>query len=104
VTWRVADLFSVTSTFDALKDCDYAIYLVHSMQPNTRLSQGSFEDNDLIIADNFAMATKKHNIKQIIYLSGIIPQTGGISEHLKSRYEVEEVLASKGTPVTTFRA
>lgn len=104
LSWRAADLFSMSSTYDALAGADYAIYLVHSMLPSTRLSQGSFEDNDLIIADNFSIAAKHHGIKQIVYLSGIIPQSTQLSEHLRSRYEVEEVLASKGTPVTTFRA
>ena len=104
IEWRQIDLFSVTSTQDALKDCDYAIYLVHSMQPNARLTQGSFEDNDLIIADNFSMACEKNNLKHIVYLSGIIPSVDKLSEHLKSRREVEMVLSSRKTPLTTFRA
>ena len=41
VSWRAADLFSMSSTYDALAGADYAIYLVHSMLPSTRLSQGS---------------------------------------------------------------
>lgn len=104
IQWRQIDLFSVTSTQEALRDCDYAIYLVHSMQPNARLTQGSFEDNDLIIADNFSMACEKNNIKHIVYLSGIIPSVDRLSEHLKSRREVEMVLSSRKTPVTTLRA
>ena len=43
VTWRKVDLYSLTSTEKALKGADYAFYLVHSMQPSTRLNQGSFE-------------------------------------------------------------
>lgn len=104
IEWRQIDLFSVTSTQEALKDCDYAIYLVHSMQPNARLTQGSFEDNDMIIADNFSMACEKNEIKHIVYLSGIIPSVDKLSEHLKSRREVEMVLSSRKTPVTTLRA
>ncbi len=104
IEWRQIDLFSVTSTQEALKDCDYAIYLVHSMQPNARLTQGSFEDNDLIIADNFSMSCEANNIKHVVYLSGIIPSVEKLSEHLESRKEVEEVLSSRNTPVTTLRA
>ncbi len=104
IEWRQIDLFSVTSTQEALKDCDYAVYLVHSMQPNARLTQGSFEDNDLIIADNFSMACEKNEIKHIVYLSGIIPSVDKLSEHLKSRREVEMVLSSRKTPLTTLRA
>tara|TARA_R110000868_G_scaffold103710_1_gene285410 strand:- start:1214 stop:2575 length:1362 start_codon:yes stop_codon:yes gene_type:complete len=102
--WRCVDLFSVTSTTEALQGCDLAIYLVHSMQPNSRLTQGSFEDNDLIIADNFSLACETHKIKQIIYLSGIIPKVDKLSEHLRSRYEVEEILASRSSALTTLRA
>ena len=27
---------------------------IHSMQPSTRLNQASFEDTDLLLADNFS--------------------------------------------------
>ncbi|MBH47463.1 MAG: epimerase [Halobacteriovorax sp.] len=102
--WRCVDLFSVTSTTEALVGCDFAVYLVHSMQPNSRLTQGTFEDNDLIIADNFSIACETHNIKQIVYLSGIIPRVDQLSEHLRSRFEVEEILASRNSALTTLRA
>tara|TARA_R110000868_G_scaffold86182_12_gene241761 strand:- start:3162 stop:4523 length:1362 start_codon:yes stop_codon:yes gene_type:complete len=102
--WRCVDLFSVTSTNEALEGCEFAIYLVHSMQPNSRLTQGSFEDNDLIIADNFSIACEASHIKQIVYLSGIIPKVDKLSEHLQSRYEVEEILASRSSALTTLRA
>ena len=42
VEWRTVDLFSISSSIDALKGVDYALYLVHSMQPSTRLNQGNF--------------------------------------------------------------
>ncbi|EQC42985.1 NADH(P)-binding protein, PF13460 family [Bacteriovorax sp. BSW11_IV] len=103
IEWRKTDLFSLTSTSNSLKDADVAIYLVHSMMPSTRLFQGDFEDTDLLLADNFARAAKENNIKQIIYLGGIVPE-GHISEHLKSRNEVEGVLRSSGVPVTVLRA
>src|SRR5689334_17484332 len=52
--WRKADLFSLKDTDAALAGARYAVYLVHSMMPSARLSQGSFRDFDLICADNFA--------------------------------------------------
>ncbi|MFZ0075441.1 MAG: NmrA family protein, partial [Exiguobacterium undae] len=80
-------------------------YLVHSMMPSAKLTQGSFEDMDLILADNYARAAKENGIQQIVYLSGIIPEeTEDLSRHLKSRLEVERVLGAYGTPVTTIRA
>ncbi|GEN32652.1 MULTISPECIES: NAD(P)H-binding protein [Aneurinibacillus] len=103
--WRRADLFSLLEVEKGLKGADYAFYLVHSMVPSARLTQGKFQDMDLILADNFARAAKKAGIKQIIYLGGLIPeQTEGLASHLHSRLEVEEVLRSHGVPVTVLRA
>lgn len=103
VSWRQADLFSLRSSTEALKDTDVAIYLVHSMLPSTRLFQGSFADADLLIADNFARACIKNNVKQIIYLGGLMP-SGNISKHLASRQEVEEVFKASQIPFTILRA
>ena len=105
VTWREVDLYSISSTENALKGADYAIYLVHSMQPSTRLNQGKFEDTDLLLADNFSRGANANKVEQIIYLGGIIPKDNQqISKHLKSRLEVEKTLASKDVPVTAIRA
>lgn len=101
--WFAADLYSLQSTIDALKETDIAIYLVHSMMPSARLFQGSFEDTDILLADNFARACNKNKVKQIIYLGGLVPQRN-ISKHLESRKEVEDVLRSSGVPVTVLRA
>ncbi|MEM8893489.1 MAG: NAD-dependent epimerase/dehydratase family protein [Bacteroidota bacterium] len=38
VEWRQADLYSLSSTTAAMKGVDFALYLVHSMQPSTRLT------------------------------------------------------------------
>jgi nucleoside-diphosphate-sugar epimerase len=67
VEWRKVELYSITSTAEALRGVDVAIYLVHSMSASTRLNQGSFEDTDLILADNFSRAAEIAGIKQIIY-------------------------------------
>ncbi|GAF14108.1 hypothetical protein JCM19045_3398 [Bacillus sp. JCM 19045] len=105
VTWRSADLFSLADAEDALAGADYAVYLVHSMMPSAKLTQAKFEDMDVILADNFAQAAKKNGVKQIIYLSGIMPvDTTQLSRHLKSRKEVEDILGAYGVPVTTVRA
>jgi len=103
VEWKKTDLFSVSSTIEALKDTDVAIYLVHSMMPSSKLFQGNFHDTDLLLADNFANACKENGVKQIIYLGGLVPE-GYISPHLQSRKEVESVLKSTGVPVTALRA
>ena len=105
IEWRKTDLYSLSSTLEAVRGADFALYLVHSMQPSTRLNQGSFEDTDLILADNFARAAEQCGIKQIVFVGGIIPQREvEFSRHLQSRYETELQLASGQVPVTTLRA
>lgn len=104
IEWRLCDMFSLLETEEALKGADYAVYLVHSMLPSSRLTQGSFVDMDLILADNFARAARMHRVKQIIYLGGLIPKNTNLSRHLASRLEVEQALGSGSTPVTALRA
>jgi uncharacterized protein YbjT (DUF2867 family) len=104
VEWRQCDLFSLLETEEALAGADFAIYLVHSMLPSSRLTQATFFDLDLILADNFARAARLHRIKQIVYLGGLIPPVAKLSRHLASRLEVEQALGSGTTAVTALRA
>lgn len=106
VEWRQVELYSITSTVEALKGVDVAIYLVHSMNASTRLNQGSFEDTDLLLADNFSRAAEINEVKQIIYLGGLLPDEpeDKLSRHLKSRLEVEKTLGSRKAKLTALRA
>ncbi|TVR04828.1 MAG: NAD-dependent epimerase/dehydratase family protein [Deltaproteobacteria bacterium] len=104
VQWREANLFSLLDTERALRGVDIAVYLVHSMLPPARLTQGSFRDLDLLLADNFARAAASCGVRRIVYLGGIIPREGPLSEHLESRLEVERALGRTGVPVTALRA
>ena len=104
IEWVQCDLFSMLDLEEALEGVDYAVYLVHSMLPTSKLVQANFEDNDLIIADNFSRIAKKKGVKQIIYLGGIIPPVEDLSPHLRSRLETEETLRHYKVPVTSLRA
>lgn len=106
IEWRNCDLFSSLECERALEGVDTAVYLVHSMIPSARLTQGSFMDMDLILADNFARAAQHRSVKRIVYLGGIIPDVPPqkLSRHLRSRLEVENTLGSKGASLTVFRA
>ena len=53
---------------------------------------------------NFAQAASRAGVRRIIYLGGLGEMGAGLSQHLRSRREVEEQLASTGVPVTTLRA
>ena len=103
IFWRSANLFSLLEVERAMAGADVAVYLVHSMLPSSRLTQGNFADLDVILADNFARAAKLKGVKRLVYLGGIIPR-GILSPHLHSRREVEQVLAAQGVPLVTLRA
>jgi uncharacterized protein YbjT (DUF2867 family) len=104
LTWRSCELFSLRQVEEALAGADVAVYLIHSMLPPARLTQGRFEDLDLLLADNFGRAAAKVGVKRIIYLGGLVPETDAPSRHLASRHEVESALAAHGVPVVALRA
>lgn len=107
VSWKRCDLFSLRETEAALSGVDTAYYLVHSMLPKNRLTQGSFEDLDLLLADNFGRAAAAAGVRRIVYLGGLVPGPGeeeGLSAHLASRLEVEHALGAHDVPVTAVRA
>lgn len=104
VRWRAADLYSLLQAERALEGAKYAVYLVHSMMPNARLTQARFEDLDLILADNFGRAAARAGVEQIVYLGGLLPEGQERSRHLESRREVEDALGAHGVPVTAIRA
>ena len=58
---------------------------------------------DVLQADNCALAAAHHGVRQIIYLSGLLPE-GNVSEQmLRERSEIVNVLENYGTPVTVIR-
>jgi uncharacterized protein YbjT (DUF2867 family) len=102
--WRHCDLFSAPDLAAALAGLDAAVYLVHSLAPSSRLTQARPRDMDLVLADNFARAAAANGLKQIVFVSGVMPRSFRFSPLLWSRREVEMVLGSHGTPVTALRA
>lgn len=104
IQWRQCDLFCSNALVAGLADIDYAVYLVHSLAPSSRLTQASPRDMDLVLADNFARAAAANGVKQIVFVSGVMPESFRFSPLLWSRREVEMVLGSRGTPITALRA
>lgn len=96
----VGDLSDVDKLAAQLKGCSTAYFLVHSMES----SGGHYAQRDLQLASNFSQAAEKAGLRRIIYLGGLGELGDGLSRHLRSRREVESMLASTGIPVTTFRA
>ncbi|MEO8026437.1 MAG: NAD(P)H-binding protein, partial [Bryobacteraceae bacterium] len=97
---RQTDLSDDASLAQNLKGCWAAFYLVHSM-----MSAGAeYAEQDRLLAQKFAEAAKQAGVRRIIYLGGLGETGAGLSEHLSSRREVEEALASTGVAVTVLRA
>ncbi len=91
----VADHDALTT---ALAGAEVAYYLVHS------LDSADFADKDADGARTFGDAAAQAGVGRIIYLGGLGADGDELSEHLKSRQEVEELLGAAGVPVTTIRA
>ena len=92
------DVHDPASLVDALEGCEVAYYLVHS------LDDPSFADRDAEAARTFAKAAADSGTRRIVYLGGLGDDSDDLSEHLRSRREVESLLAGTGVPVTTLRA
>jgi uncharacterized protein YbjT (DUF2867 family) len=96
-----ANTDNVGELASAMRGCEVAYYLIHSM----REAGGRFEERDRRLALNFAFAAQESGtIRRIIYLGGLGSAEAGRSPHLTSRQEVGDCLRATGIPVTEFRA
>lgn len=80
-----------------LEGIDTAYYLVHSMSGG----RAGFERRDREAAENFVAAAEKAGVRRVIYLGGLGETGDDLSEHLRSRLEVADIL-KKGRFATTF--
>ena len=92
------DVDDAGSLEPALESVDVAYYLVHS------LDSDDFEDKDAEAALNFGGAAAEAGVERIVYLGGLGVDDGELSAHLRSRRQVESLLAVAGVPVTVLRA
>jgi len=93
------DVFNTDELREAIAGSDVVYYLIHSMY-----SGKDFKEMDRIAASNTASISEEHNVERIIYLSGLGEEEDNLSKHLRSRKEVDRILRSGKTPVTTFQA
>lgn len=83
---------------------DVAYYLVHSMEGNAKHWK-KFAERDRKAAFNFARAATDCGVKRIIYLGGLSHGVDTeLSEHMKSRNEVGEILLTSSAKTTIFKA
>jgi uncharacterized protein YbjT (DUF2867 family) len=94
------DFLKATDISKLPVDIDAAYFLMHSMNVSTK----NFEDLEKCIAINFVQYINNTNARQIIYLSGLVPLSGKMSSHLRSRWEVEKILTISKVPATILRA
>lgn len=100
VELQQVDLSDCESLTTLLTGCEAAFYLVHSMASAGR----EYAAQDSNLASHFALAARRAGVGRIIYLGGLGETGPDLSEHLSSRREVEQTLASSGVPVTVLRA
>lgn len=102
-----ADASKYSDLISAMTGVDIAFYLIHSMEGSSK-DWKKFADRDRIAASNFARAATECGVKRIIYLGGLVheneEQSDKLSEHMRSRWEVGQILKKSTAKVTMFRA
>jgi uncharacterized protein YbjT (DUF2867 family) len=87
---------------EALRRADVAYYLLHALTGGS-----SFAAEDRAMARIFAAAAYQAGVRRIVYLGGLIPPEAAVdrlSQHLRSRREVGEILRGSGVPTVELCA
>jgi uncharacterized protein YbjT (DUF2867 family) len=98
------DLVKNKGVKKALKGIKYAFYLVHSLGGKTIYRNIEFIKNDRAAAENFINTANTELLERVIYLGGLGELGPGLSDHLKSRAEVAQILTSGRALPTILRA
>lgn len=85
----------------AIEGVDAVYYLIHGMGGGE-----DFAQKDREAAQHVARAMEAHGTARVVYLSGIVPPVDeeDLSEHIRSRLQVEEILSSTPATAITLRA
>jgi uncharacterized protein YbjT (DUF2867 family) len=98
-----ADLGDEQALERVLSGARVAIYLVHSMEGGVD-EREAFARREEQMALGFGRAAARQGVEHIIYLGGLQSEDEEVSEHLRSRAQVERALAKGEVSVTTLRA
>lgn len=96
----VMDALAADQVAAACEGVDAVYYLIHGMGGD------DFERTDRQAARNFADGVRAHGVDRIIYLSGVVPdvEDDELSDHIRSRREVERILSDAPATVVVLRA
>jgi uncharacterized protein YbjT (DUF2867 family) len=95
------DLLTGKGLSEALRGIHSAFYLVHSMGGRSVFRNTEYAERDNRSATNFMAVANDEGLKRIIYLGALGEKGTELSEHLRSRAKVAEMLSS-GRPATTI--
>ncbi|WP_026314009.1 SDR family oxidoreductase [Actinomadura flavalba] len=93
-----ADVLDPPTLAPALADVDVAYYLVHAMGGG-----GDFAERDRRAARSFADAARDAGVRRVVFLGGM-HDSGELSEHMRSRAEVAEILLGGDVPTVVLNA
>jgi len=94
------DVLDRSSLRAALRGVEMAYYLVHSMGGGR--SEQAFAELDRYAAQNFAH--EGAHLERIVYLGGLGRSDDSLSPHLKSRWEVGEILLAGKSSASVLQA
>jgi uncharacterized protein YbjT (DUF2867 family) len=98
------DLLTGEGLSEALLGVHTAYYLVHSMGGRSILQNKEYADKDRNAAELFIRAADAAGLKRIIYLGALGEKGEELSEHLRSRAEIADILSSGQAAATVLRA
>lgn len=86
---------------NAMRGANVAYFLLHSLQ-----TKSGFSKSERSMASLFGDTARKAGVERIVYLGGLVPpgDLADLSEHLRSRAEVGEILRNSGVPTAELRA
>lgn len=98
VETAVGDVQDRKSLDAALAGIEVAYYLVHGLADTDDL-----EEVELESARTFAAAARAAALERVVYLGGLA-HGDDLSDHLRTRHDVGEILRAEGPPTVEFRA
>ncbi|MFL6411356.1 MAG: NAD(P)H-binding protein, partial [Nitrososphaeraceae archaeon] len=105
-----ANVHDYSQLVKAMNGVNVAFYLIHSMEGSSKKWK-KFSQRDSLAAQNFAKAATECGVDRIIYLGGLIHEEDRkgyseslLSDHMRSRKEVGDIVSTSTARVTIFRA